>query len=40
MYDRANARQVVELPTSSHVAMLSHPRAVADLIEDAAKATS
>ncbi|TPG12898.1 alpha/beta fold hydrolase [Pedococcus bigeumensis] len=40
MYTRANARKVVELPTSSHVAMLSHPRAVADLIQDAAKATS
>jgi pimeloyl-ACP methyl ester carboxylesterase len=39
MYSRAKARKVVELPTSSHVAMLSHPKAVADLIEDAAKAT-
>ena len=40
MYARANARKVVELPTSSHVAMLSHPKAVADLIQEAAKATS
>ena len=40
MYSRANFRKVVEVPTSSHVAMLSHPRTVADLIEDAAKATS
>ncbi|MGW5237680.1 alpha/beta fold hydrolase [Monashia sp. NPDC004114] len=40
MYARANARKVVELPTSSHVAMLSHPKAVADLIQDAAKAAS
>jgi pimeloyl-ACP methyl ester carboxylesterase len=39
MYARAGARKVVELPTSSHVAMISHPRAVADLIEDAAQAT-
>jgi pimeloyl-ACP methyl ester carboxylesterase len=39
MYSRANFCKVVELPTSSHVAMLSHPRAVADLIEEAAKAT-
>ena len=40
MYARANARKVVELPTSSHVAMLSHPNAVASLIQDAAKAIS
>ena len=40
MYSRANARKVVEVPTSSHVAMISHPKAVADLIEDAAKAVS
>ncbi len=39
MYSRANARKVVEVPTSSHVAMISHPRIVANLIEDAAKAT-
>ncbi|MGX7678721.1 alpha/beta hydrolase [Jatrophihabitans sp. DSM 45814] len=39
MYDRAKARKVVEIPTSSHVAMISHPRIVADLIEDASKAT-
>ena len=40
MYSRANARKVVEVPTSSHCAMLSHPRVVADLIEDAARAVS
>ena len=40
MYARAKARKVVELPTSSHVAMISHPRIVADLIRDAAMATS
>jgi pimeloyl-ACP methyl ester carboxylesterase len=40
MYSRANARKVVEVPTSSHVAMLSHPQIVADLIDQAAKATS
>ena len=38
MYSRANARKVVEVATSSHCAMLSHPRVVADLIEDAARA--
>ena len=38
MYRRANARKVVEVATSSHCAMLSHPRVVADLIEDAARA--
>ncbi|HTU72773.1 MAG TPA: alpha/beta hydrolase [Trebonia sp.] len=40
MYNRANARKVVEVPTSSHCAMLSHPRTVADLIHQAAEATS
>jgi pimeloyl-ACP methyl ester carboxylesterase len=40
MYSRANFRKVVEVPTSSHVAMLSHPQIVTDLIEDAAKAAS
>ncbi|KJK59130.1 alpha/beta fold hydrolase [Saccharothrix sp. ST-888] len=40
MYSRANARKVVEVPTSSHVVMLSHPRVVADLIDDAARAVS
>ncbi len=39
MYNRANAK-VVEVPTASHVVMISHPKAVADLIQDAAKATS
>ena len=38
MYSRANPRKVVEVATSSHCAMLSHPRIVADLIEDAARA--
>jgi pimeloyl-ACP methyl ester carboxylesterase len=40
MYNRANFSKIVELPTSSHVAMLSHPSSVADLIQDAAKSTS
>ena len=40
MYQRANAREIVEVPTSSHVAMISHPMIVAELIEAAAKATS
>jgi pimeloyl-ACP methyl ester carboxylesterase len=40
MYKRANFRKIVELPTSSHVAMISHPDTVADLIKDAARATS
>jgi pimeloyl-ACP methyl ester carboxylesterase len=40
MYHRANARKIVEVPTSSHVAMLSHPMIVAELIQDAALATS
>lgn len=40
MYIRAKARQIVEVPTSSHVAMISHPKIVADLIHDAAKATN
>jgi pimeloyl-ACP methyl ester carboxylesterase len=39
MYSRAKARHVVEVPTSSHVAMISHPKIVAELIEDAANAT-
>jgi len=39
MYGRANARKVVEVPTSSHVVMISHPKITADLIEDAAEAT-
>ncbi|MFF7890006.1 alpha/beta fold hydrolase [Streptomyces sp. NPDC020794] len=39
MYRRANARKVVEVPTSSHVAMISHPDVTARLIEDAAQAT-
>ena len=38
MYSRAKARKIVEVPTSSHCAMLSHPRIVADLIHQAAKA--
>ncbi len=40
MYGRANARKVVEVPHSSHVAMISHPKIVADLIRDAAEAIS
>jgi len=40
MYSRANAQKVVEVPSSSHVAMLSHPKIVARLIRDAAEAIS
>lgn len=39
MYSRANFRKVVDVPTSSHVAMISHPDITARLIEDAARAT-
>ncbi|MEU6660322.1 alpha/beta hydrolase [Streptomyces sp. NPDC046821] len=39
MYRRANFRKVVEVPTSSHVAMISHPKTTARLIQDAARAT-
>ena len=38
MYLRANARKIVEIHKSSHVAMLSHPKVVASLIQDAAEA--
>ena len=38
MYARAGARKVVEVPESSHVAMLSHPDVVANLIDEAASA--
>ncbi|TCC50393.1 alpha/beta hydrolase [Kribbella pittospori] len=40
MYSRANFRKVVEVRTSSHVAMISHPQTTADLIREAANATS
>lgn len=40
MYSRANARKVAEAPTASHVVMLSQPQVVANLIEEAAKATN
>ena len=40
MYNRANAHKVVEVAHSSHVAMLSHLRVVADLIAEAAEAVS
>ncbi|GAA1912991.1 alpha/beta hydrolase [Streptomyces durmitorensis] len=39
MYRRAKFRKVVEVPTSSHVAMISHPKTTAKLIEDAARAS-
>ena len=39
MYSRANAQKAVEVPGSSHCAMLSHPQIVAALIDQAAKAT-
>ncbi|WP_375483905.1 alpha/beta fold hydrolase [uncultured Jatrophihabitans sp.] len=37
MYERARARQIVEIPHSSHVALISHPTTVAKLIERAAR---
>ncbi|MFJ6086407.1 alpha/beta fold hydrolase [Streptomyces sp. NPDC092369] len=40
MYSRANARKIVEVPRSSHVVMISHPKAVADLITDAARSVA
>ncbi|MEU0187488.1 alpha/beta hydrolase [Streptomyces sp. NPDC006207] len=40
MYNRANARKVVEVPLSSHVVMISYPKVVADLIGEAAEAVS
>ena len=40
MYTRANFREVVEVPTASHVVMMSHPKVAADLIVAGAKATS
>ena len=40
MYSRANCRKVIEVPTSSHCAMLSHPDIVANLILEAARAVS
>jgi pimeloyl-ACP methyl ester carboxylesterase len=39
MYSRASFRKVVEVATSSHCAMLSHPQAVANLIQDADRGT-
>ncbi|GAA1932188.1 hypothetical protein GCM10009837_67390 [Streptomyces durmitorensis] len=39
MYRRAKFRKVVDVPTSSHVVMISHPKTTAKLIEDAAEAT-
>ncbi|WP_293678865.1 alpha/beta hydrolase [uncultured Phenylobacterium sp.] len=38
MARRAQARKVVTIPGASHVVMISHPHAVADLIETAAAA--
>ena len=39
-WGNVNFRKVVEVPTLSHVAMLSHPQIVANLIQDAARAVS
>ncbi len=39
-YQRANAREVVEVPGASHVAMISHPHITARLIESAAQSVS
>lgn len=38
MAQRANAKKIVEVPDASHVVMTSHPRKVAALIVEAAKA--
>ena len=38
MAERANAKQTVVVKGASHVVMVSHPKAAADLIETAAKA--
>lgn len=38
MAKRAKAREAVEVPSSSHVVMISHPKIVADMIEHAATA--
>ncbi|MFM0055299.1 alpha/beta hydrolase [Paraburkholderia phytofirmans] len=40
MAERAHARKIVEIPGASHVVMISHPDAVARVIEEAAAATS
>lgn len=40
MYERANARRIVEVPSASHVVMLSNPQKVATLIDEAARSTS
>lgn len=37
MADRAGSKQTVVIPDASHVVMVSHPKAVADLIKKAAK---
>jgi len=38
-YKRARAREIIEVPGASHVAMISHPATAAELIINAAKAT-
>jgi len=40
MAERARARKTVAIPGASHVSMVSHPREVAALIEEAARAGS
>jgi len=37
MAERAHSKQTVVIKGASHVVMVSHPKAVADLIEKAAK---
>lgn len=37
MADRAGSRHTVVIEGASHVVMVSHPEAVADLIDEAAK---
>lgn len=38
MAERAHAKQIIKVPGASHVVMISHPDAVAKIIEDAAGA--
>lgn len=40
MAERAHAKKIIEIPGASHVLMISHPDAVAKIIEDAAAATA
>jgi pimeloyl-ACP methyl ester carboxylesterase len=39
-YERARAREIIEIPNASHVAMISHPDIATRLIQSAATAVS